>query len=1158
MDSTRATRSHGGLVSALAAAALAMLAACGGGGGGSSDLRVKSTIFGFDPFTGNFDASGQQGEAPLIPQNMCLVFDFSANLNPASVSTQSIVVQELDTSVSPPAPGPLAAATFQVAGSRLIICPLITFTDTNVSYGFNPSKTYQVLFQVAPATTIVTSTDGKGIKAADRGPYVFRTSTTIFDQIPGAPKPTMLLLDHATGAVLSPAAAPFKPVPDVQITFNEPVLPPTAVDPGGVGTSPSIHVELDGDGDPTTNNDRTTLPGFYSLNETDSNAVVTWHSALSEIPTDQPVGLLYVITVDGTVQDLAGNSKISETNDPGANDVFTFITIPGNPNTNADPLIEPFDNQDNSDDSVTSAKWGTAVAGFLTAGVGGGTGKDGAFDPSQPSFQTSPPTDITVNVGTKTVTMGTVSSAVPGTPRVYEFTSFTLPAGWSAVANGKFALQIECSGNVTVSGILDASGAAGAVYTGGQVGPGAGALGAFGGANGGGGGSTTDANAVDTFFPGKVGANPNYPSLAFFAPAVGNPNQGTSGRNTAITSFTLTDGYFTTNLNNLTSTFLWIQPNIAADDYRFERNHPAFRVTSIAGGVVTVDSDPNSPTYFGAMDQETQNPYLESDGAGGFHPPILGQIYDPYVIGELTGKTGSSLFDLDENGTADNFTFLHGGSGSLSQTVMQTFLTLGRSGGGGGGGSVAPGSNGQDDPTFDNGPGSFGGTGVAGGAGGAAAPTSTFLSKVDADTFKTATALFDDGTGNPDNRFVGHLINPNTSQGNTFEILAVNAVDTVTILPITTSGGATIDLDSTTLAIGHTVRVTPPYIVGGTGGGGSGVHCAGSSKNPAGHKGHPPLLDPDGNHNLDNQTGSRPGFYDDDGPDANPLTQDGKEDTSEAIFTLPHWIPGAGGGAGGGSIKFVTAGSFSISSTGLISAEGGEGGRSDVIGSTAASGGGGGAGGSVFVGAGSTVSVSVGGLISCAGGPGGAKGFAIEGGDGAPGRVRLENALGNLSVSNFIGATVPPMTAEFLGTFPGGGESLAQSKFMASGVLVPLYQQIKITMRVTENGVVKNGVTYVVNRDGTIDPSSYFTTVPPFDLSVSYTTGDPQTGNADLNNATPFNDPTTDPMSNHDGLAFVRFKIILADASVPVVIGGKDYTDIRVDSVEIDLKGAKP
>jgi hypothetical protein len=75
------------------------------------------------------------------------------------------------------------------------------------------------------------------------------------------------------------------------------------------------------------------------------------------------------------VQDLSGNSKISETSDPGANDVFTFRTAPGDPNTAADPLVENFDDQTRVDTSVTSAKWGTAIPGFLTGGVGGGTGK---------------------------------------------------------------------------------------------------------------------------------------------------------------------------------------------------------------------------------------------------------------------------------------------------------------------------------------------------------------------------------------------------------------------------------------------------------------------------------------------------------------------------------------------------------------------------------------------------------------------------------------------------------------------------------------------------------------------------------------------------------------------------------------------------------------
>ena len=74
MKSTPAIRpDRHGLRLALGSIAIGLLSSCGGGGGGASDLKVKSTIFGFDPFTDGFDASGQQGEAPLIPVNMSAV-----------------------------------------------------------------------------------------------------------------------------------------------------------------------------------------------------------------------------------------------------------------------------------------------------------------------------------------------------------------------------------------------------------------------------------------------------------------------------------------------------------------------------------------------------------------------------------------------------------------------------------------------------------------------------------------------------------------------------------------------------------------------------------------------------------------------------------------------------------------------------------------------------------------------------------------------------------------------------------------------------------------------------------------------------------------------------------------------------------------------------
>ena len=68
MNSTPAIRpDRHGLRLALGSIAIGLLSSCGGGGGGSSDLRVKSTIFGFDPFTGGYDAPGSRGRRRSSP-----------------------------------------------------------------------------------------------------------------------------------------------------------------------------------------------------------------------------------------------------------------------------------------------------------------------------------------------------------------------------------------------------------------------------------------------------------------------------------------------------------------------------------------------------------------------------------------------------------------------------------------------------------------------------------------------------------------------------------------------------------------------------------------------------------------------------------------------------------------------------------------------------------------------------------------------------------------------------------------------------------------------------------------------------------------------------------------------------------------------------------
>jgi hypothetical protein len=267
-------------------------------------------------------------------------------------------------------------------------------------------------------------------------------------------------------------------------------------------------------------------------------------------------------------------------------------------------------------------------------------------------------------------------------------------------------------------------------------------------------------------------------------------------------------------------------------------------------------------------------------------------------------------------------------------------------------------------------------------------------------------------------------------------------------------------------------------------------------------------------------------------------------------------MPGGGGGAGGGSVRLIAAGNVDIGAAGGILAEGGEGGRSDLAGATAASGGGGGGGGCIFVGVGGTVTAALGGRLSAAGGLGGAQGFGVEGGDGGPGRVRLENALGNLSPSNFVGVGEPPISAENLGIFPGGGSSVAQSLFINIGALDPQYQQIVIHFTADQNGTPINA-TYTVLRDGTVDPSS---TVPvaPFQFSVSAAPADPATGFADTASATSFADPTVTPMSTYDTMPYFRFRFVLADPSVPQIIGLDSYTNVRIADVSFNADSVKP
>ena len=100
---------------------------------------------------------------------------------------------------------------------------------------------------------------------------------------------------------------------------------------------------------------------------------------------------------------------------------------------------------------------------------------------------------------------------------------------------------------------------------------------------------------------------------------------------------------------------------------------------------------------------------------------------------------------------------------------------------------------------------------------------------------------------------------------------------------------------------------------------------------------------------------------------------------------------GGGGGGGGGAVRITAGGDIIVTSTGRISANGGDGGRGkDGV----AGHGGGGSGGAVLLQAYGEITIEPGAVVSAVGGSGSGDGSNTPGGDGGNGRIRFEDSDG--------------------------------------------------------------------------------------------------------------------------------------------------------------------
>jgi hypothetical protein len=312
-----------------------------------------------------------------VNQEIRVTFSQPVDIN--SVTNNSFQVIEVSSGKTPP-------GTFRVdsADSRVLIYrPSLSFDSTgNPIFGLTEGETYRLfvpgdsLDKLGPYV--------RSMSATDNSSRLFCTlvaSRGIFDATPGAPRASVTV-DVADVSSYDANNFPtniFRNMPakgaidvfrntDVRITFDDVMNPATLANPV-TGTSATIEVLIDPDGDVTDPNDQIVVRGDYTITvDQGSNQTVVLFRPLGGFPssgTDPPGGRKILVNLAPSIKDLGDNPLIQ----PGST-VFTIESIPF-PTVD---VTEAFDNNAFEDTIHSSNPWG---GGMLRPGPGGGSGRLG-------------------------------------------------------------------------------------------------------------------------------------------------------------------------------------------------------------------------------------------------------------------------------------------------------------------------------------------------------------------------------------------------------------------------------------------------------------------------------------------------------------------------------------------------------------------------------------------------------------------------------------------------------------------------------------------------------------------------------------------------------------------------------------------------------------
>ena len=402
--------------------------------------------------------------------NQELVFEFTEPLDLATVNPQTFQLASVSTGAAVP-----GSFTFEDGDpTRLLFRPQLSFDASGQPlFGFQAGESYQL--------TIPGSSAGPGpyIGSLDcsanetRFDCVLTADLGVQDLVAGPPF-VQVLVDVVTsydpqgqpagiqsGVPADGAVDVFRDS-DITYLFNDVMNLGSLLDPAS-GSSTQLLVEVDLDGSLLSVNDRVPLPGSFQASiDLDAQTTTLVFDPAGGLPSagTGPVPRKIVLSFLGQSTDLAGLQLSNDGAQAFTPEVVAFDAV---------ALLEDFAGTAKEDASATSALWGSGV---LIAGVTGGAGFLGELvvESGEELLLATQADAGAIEGATNTIQsldvlpLGaevTIPGQIPAmqiSDGVYPFSRVRIEPGGSLRFQGEELARLYARGELSVDGLLDASG----------------------------------------------------------------------------------------------------------------------------------------------------------------------------------------------------------------------------------------------------------------------------------------------------------------------------------------------------------------------------------------------------------------------------------------------------------------------------------------------------------------------------------------------------------------------------------------------------------------------------------------------------------------------------------------------------------------------------